>query len=250
MAAANFERALDLVLRHEGGYVDHPRDPGGATNRGITIATLSIWRGKKVTKQDVRDLSLAEAGEIYRAKYWDRVRGDDLPGGIDYCAFDAAVNSGPRRAIRWLQQAVFAAVDGELGPQTLSAVRSANVSWAIRRMARVRLDFLQRLTNWRTFGRGWQRRVDEMERDALRMTEGPATAPSAPETSETPLLRQGDSGEAVARMQALLADYGMHLKADGDFGPKTHIAVKLFQQDNGLTVDGKVGPQTWAALTE
>ncbi len=103
MAAANFERALSLVLKHEGGFADHPADPGGATMMGITQATLAEWRGRPVTKDEVRALSRVEAGAIYRARYWDAVKGDDLPSGLDLAAFDYAVNSGPARAVRTIQ---------------------------------------------------------------------------------------------------------------------------------------------------
>lgn len=249
MAAENFAKALDLVLRHEGLWSDHPRDPGGATMKGVTLRTYAGFLGRDVSKSELRAIPLAHINAIYREGYWDKVNGDDLPAGIDYCAFDAAVNSGPGRAIRWLQQAVLVAVDGDMGPQTLAAVKSVNVPWAIRRMARVRLGFLQSLSTWRTFGRGWERRVDDMEREALAMADSPAPAPSATDTSDKPTLKQGDAGNAVARMQAALVAYGMHLKVDGDFGPKTATALRLFQQDNGLAVDGICGPQSWKELT-
>lgn len=168
MAATSFARALDLVLRHEGGYVDHPRDPGGATNMGITRATLAGWRGTPVTRRDVRRLTLAEAARIYRHLYWDAVCGDELPAGLDYCAFDAAVNSGPARAARWLQRALGVRADGVIGPVTLAAAAAEPVA-AIRRMARARLSFLQRLMTWTTFGRGWSRRVRDMEACAIDM---------------------------------------------------------------------------------
>lgn len=248
MAAESFERALDLVLRHEGLWADHPADPGGATMKGVTLRTYEEYLGRDVSKAELKAIPLAHIRDIYRAGYWNKIHGDDLPAGLDYCAFDAAVNSGPRRAARWLQQAVFAAVDGEIGEQTLAAARSANVPWAIRRMARIRIDFLKRLSTWRHFGRGWERRVEDMERDALRMTDGTATAHSAPETGDGPVLRQGDRGEDVRALQAALADYGLRLVVDGDFGPKTAYAVRLFQMDHGLKPDSICGPNTWAAL--
>jgi hypothetical protein len=103
MTAANFDRALTLVLQSEGGYADDPRDPGGATNRGITRATLARWRGRPVSKAELRALGRAEAAAIYRALYWDALRGDDLPAGLDIALFDYGVNSGPARAARTLQ---------------------------------------------------------------------------------------------------------------------------------------------------
>lgn len=248
MAAENFARALDLVLRHEGLWSDYPRDPGGPTMKGITLRTYADFLGRDVSKSELRAIPLDHIKAIYKQGYWDKVSGDDLPAGIDYCAFDAAVNSGPRRAVVWMQKAMMVAADGDFGPKTLAAAKSANVSWAIRRMVRFRLDFLQSLSTWRTFGRGWQSRVDGVERSALAMADGGLNAHSGAVVADEPILRQGDRGEAVRALQAALARYGMHIEADGDFGPKTHIAVKLFQQDNGLAVDGVAGPQTWGEL--
>lgn len=169
----NFRKALSFVLVHEGGYVDHPLDPGGATNFGITRRTLARWRGIrpwwKLPKLEVRALSRREAGEIYRAKYWDAVSGDDLPSGVDYAIFDYAVNSGPARATRELQRAIGARVDGVVGPMTLKAVSRHHPKTIIRRVLRRRLSFLQRLRTWRAFGRGWSNRVDRVLNNALEM---------------------------------------------------------------------------------
>ena len=112
MARSNVSAALTHVLAQEGGYVDHPADPGGATNKGITIQTLAQWRGHAVTKDDVRNLSIKEAGEMYHARYWQAVHADDLPAGLDLAMFDYAVNSGPARAIKTLQQALGLTPDG------------------------------------------------------------------------------------------------------------------------------------------
>ena len=121
MAAADFERALALVLVHEGGYVDHPADSGDATNLGVTIGTLADWPGRPATKAEVKALTKATVAPIYRRNYWNAVRGDELPFGVDFCVFDVAVNSGKGRAIPSLQRA-FSVVDGgKIGPLTLSA---------------------------------------------------------------------------------------------------------------------------------
>src|SRR5690554_3243462 len=113
MARETFEPALALVLAHEGGYVDHPDDPGGATNKGITQRVYDAWRTSRGRHpRSVAAIRDEEVRAIYREQYWDAVRGDDLPAGIDYCTFDAAVNSGPAQAARWLQRAVGAAPDG------------------------------------------------------------------------------------------------------------------------------------------
>ena len=170
MTATNYRPCLDHVLRWEGGFVDHPKDPGGATNLGITRATLQRHRGRHVTAKDVRALQLSEAAEIYRAGYWMPVRGDDLPKGLDLVAFDAGVNSGPARGARWLQAGLRVPADGRVGPQTLKAARNAPDTVAvIQRACAARMGFLQRLGTWSTFGRGWSRRVADTEAAAVAM---------------------------------------------------------------------------------
>ena len=182
----NFEACLREVLRHEGKWADHPQDPGGATMKGITIGTFAQWKGRKVTKEELRNISDADLRAIYRRKYWDKVRGDDLPAGLDLVAFDAAVNSGPSRGARWLQQALRVTADGKIGPQTIAAARAANSETVIIEACNVRLGFLRGLRTWPTFGRGWQRRVDDVRREALAMA-GPVVRPvSAPRAPATP----------------------------------------------------------------
>ncbi|MBD8906528.1 glycoside hydrolase family 108 protein [Methylorubrum zatmanii] len=177
MAAANFERALALALAHEGGYVDHPKDPGGATNLGVTIGTLSDWLGRPASKAEVRALTRATVAPIYRKNYWDRVRGDDLPAGVDYCVFDFAVNSGVGRAIPSLQRAIGVADDGRIGPLTLAAVKGRAADQVIERICADRLTFLRRLSTWGTFGKGWSRRVEGVRAEALAMVRVPVPVP-------------------------------------------------------------------------
>ncbi len=180
MASASFAEALSLILRHEGGYADHPLDPGGATNLGITRATLADWRGRAVSRAEVRALGQAEAAAIYRQRYWNAVRADDLPAGVDLAVFDAAVNAGPVRAVRWLQAALGVAVDGRIGPQTLAAARRTDRADLIRAISSQRLGFLRRLATFSAFGRGWTRRVAETESAALALAGRRAARPSPP----------------------------------------------------------------------
>ncbi len=163
---STFDRALDAVLRHEGGYVDHPADPGGATKFGITLATLGDWRGRAVTKADVRALMREEAAVIYRARYWDAVRGNELPSGLDLALFDFAVNSGPSRAISTLQEALGVQVDGRIGPVTMAALGTWDTKTLVAALCERRLAFLRRLATFPLFGRGWTRRVEEIAREA------------------------------------------------------------------------------------
>ncbi len=168
--ASRFDACLPIILKHEGGYVDHPADPGGATNLGITHITLAAHRGKPVTKQDVRNLTKAEAAEIYRASYWNAVRADALPPGLDLAVFDFAVNSGPGRAAKTLQRVLGVPQDGVIGPQTLAAIgRAPGVATIIMDLCDARMMFLRGLPTFGTFGKGWTRRVNEIEEAALRV---------------------------------------------------------------------------------
>ncbi|MBO9588288.1 glycoside hydrolase family 108 protein [Devosia sp.] len=166
-----FERCLTEILRHEGGYVDHPSDPGGATNMGITRKTLARWRKVTpwtgVSKAAVAALTRNEAALIYRANYWNTAKAGSMPSGVDLALFDFAVNSGPDRAVRVLQAALGVAADGEIGPVTLVAVEAADPRRLINALCDRRLSFLQRLTSFAVFGRGWTRRVAEIRAAAL-----------------------------------------------------------------------------------
>lgn len=176
----NFAKCLKEVLKHEGGWADHPKDPGGATMKGITIGTYRQWKGRPVTKAELRAISDAEVAAIYRRNYWNKVRGDDLPSGLDLVAFDAAVNSGPARGARWLQTALGVAADGMIGPKTIAAAQSADPETVINLALDVRLSFLKGLKTWQTFGKGWTRRVQSVRVVAIDMV-------AKPHVKETPV---------------------------------------------------------------
>lgn len=164
-----FDHALAHVLKHEGGFVHHPKDPGGATNKGVTQATYDDWRVRQgLPKRSVRQIEAAEISAIYKREYWDRVRGDDLPAGVDYAVFDLAVNSGVSRAARFLQEAAGVAQDGIIGPQTIAAAK-ADPDGVVERLMDRRLRFLRGLETWNTFGRGWTTRCSDVRRIALEM---------------------------------------------------------------------------------
>ena len=165
----NFDSALAAVLHHEGGYVNHPKDPGGMTNLGVTKRVWEEWVGHQVDEQAMRGLTPEKVAPMYKAKYWDRVRGDDLPAGVDYVVFDAAINSGPGRAAKWLQTAVGAVPDGAIGSGTLRAVADLPVDDVLSKYQQTRLVFLQSLPTWDTFGKGWGRRVTEVASAAQQM---------------------------------------------------------------------------------
>lgn len=165
MVASNFKRALGRVLVHEGGYVHHPRDPGGATNQGVTQRTYDAYRrGKGLRLRSVRMLTADERDVIYRQQYWDAVSGDKLPDGVDYVVFDGGANSSPKQSIKWLQRALGAAytgrVDGVIGIATLAALKETeNHDALIDRICDRRMAFLRALDTWGDFGKGWTRRV-------------------------------------------------------------------------------------------
>lgn len=165
----NFGKALAAVLRHEGGFVNHPADPGGMTNLGCTKATWEQWVGRKVTETEMRALTPSDVAPLYKKRYWDKVMGDDLPTGVDYAVFDAAVNSGVTRASRWLQQAVGVTDDGVIGPKTLIAVKATDPLTLVQWFNKRRAEFLKGLTTWDAFGKGWGRRVMEVNATARQM---------------------------------------------------------------------------------
>lgn len=154
----NFDAAFQHVLKHEGGYVHHPSDPGGATNMGITeaVARRVGYRGP------MQDLPVELAKRIYREDYWNAVRADQLPPAVRYAVFDAAVNSGVAQSVRWLQRALGVQDDGVLGPITLSTANQANPDALRARLVAQRLTFLTNLNTFGTFGRGWTRRCCEI----------------------------------------------------------------------------------------
>jgi lysozyme family protein len=172
MAEDNFERVMYEVFKHEGGYVDHPADPGGATNMGVTFAVLQSWRGKPITKQDVKDLTQEEAMEIYKMNYWRPTKCGQLPAGVDLVMMDGAVNSGIARAPKWIQLAVGVEPDGRVGPMTIGAARDMNPIKIIDAALDARLNFLKRLKHWDTFGKGWGRRVESVREVAKEMAMG------------------------------------------------------------------------------
>lgn len=169
MVASNFDKSLNYAFRSEGGYVDDPKDRGGATNLGVTFKVLQAYRGRPITKEDVKRLTKAEAGEIYRKQYWDAVKADDLPSGVDYFLFDFAINSGPARAVISLQRVLRVKQDGILGLLTLDKLKELDVIDVIDKLWEERLRFLKQTHGWARFGKGWNKRVVEATLKAKRM---------------------------------------------------------------------------------
>jgi lysozyme family protein len=164
-----FEACLAVVLASEGGFVDDPADPGGATNLGITRATLSSWLGRPATIAEVEALTPATAGAIYRARYWNPAHAGDCPPGVDLMVFDEAVNQGVGRAIASLQTATGLAPNGAFGAATRTAVAAAHPGQLIRAIAADRARHYRSLPTFPRFGRGWLARVARPAQAALAM---------------------------------------------------------------------------------
>lgn len=162
--ADKFVNILPLVLAHEGGYVNHPQDPGGATNKGVTQRVYDEYRRNRgLEPRSVRSITTTEVRNIYRFQYWDMINGDRLPAGIDYAVFDYCVNSGANRAAKDIQREVGAKVDGQIGEETIRKIREAADRDEVGLIASYcgrRMRFLRSLKTWGTFGRGWTRRVN------------------------------------------------------------------------------------------
>jgi lysozyme family protein len=174
---ANWDFAFTKMIGHEGGFTDDVRDPGnklpdgrpGSTNLGVTQKAWEAYLGRQVTHEEMKALTPVLVKPFYKHRYWDMIRGDDLPHGVDYVAFDTCVNSGPKRAAIILQEAVNANPDGSIGPMTLRAVQSQPSDVLVKDYCARRLAFMKSLPTWETYGKGWERRVKEVEAMALKL---------------------------------------------------------------------------------
>ncbi|MAK51058.1 glycosyl hydrolase 108 family protein [Marinobacter sp.] len=167
----NFVKSLETVLKHEGGYVDHPKDPGGRTNMGITQAVYEKYLNRTVTEEEMKNIKIGDVRIIYKENYWDKIKGDDLPSGVDFCVFDWAVNSGVSRASKALQKIIGAKADGVIGPNTLKAVESADSEVIIQQLTEAREDFYKRLSTFDTFGKGWLSRNEKTAMLSLELNQ-------------------------------------------------------------------------------
>jgi lysozyme family protein len=165
----NWEESLKHILKYEGGYVHHKDDPGGRTNLGVTQRVWEEWTGKPATETDMRSLTVEMVSPLYKKRYWDAVRGDDLPSGVDLCVFDCAVNAGVGRASKFLQQAVGVTADGQIGPATMAAVAKKEPVSIIADFCHLREAHYKSLSTFATFGKGWMRRLDSVEAESKHM---------------------------------------------------------------------------------
>lgn len=161
---ASFAHVMPKILIHEGGKVNHPKDPGGRTNQGVIQRVYDGWRQRQgLPIRTVYDMEPHERDDIYKKQYWDAVKGDQLPQGVDYVVMDGAVNSGPSQSIKWLQRALGVKADGVIGQSTLAAVEAVNDHDSlIAKILQRREAFLRALKTFQTFGKGWMNRVNQV----------------------------------------------------------------------------------------
>lgn len=189
MASSSYDSALARLLQHEGGYTNHPSDPGGPTNFGITIHDYRKYVKPDATAADVKAMTLDEAKRIYRTKYWDAQRCDDLPAGVDYAVFDYGVNSGIGRSGKVLRRCLDLPDDSSVvNDRVVAAVAGADAKALVAAICDERLRFLQRLKTWDVFGKGWGRRVAEVKSVSLALAGG---APGKSKVAGAPVAGKG-----------------------------------------------------------
>ena len=163
----NFKECLALVLKSEGGWVNNPKDPGGETNLGVTKAVWEEWVGHPVNS--MKNLTPELVAPLYEQRYWRPCYGEVLPRGLDLLSFSMAVNAGPGRSVKLLQQSLGCIPDGVIGPATRSLICASNPATLISKFSETRREYYRALKNFPVFGHGWLSRVDREEKEALDM---------------------------------------------------------------------------------
>ena len=166
---SSWQKAFEMMLASEGGYVNHPSDPGGMTNLGVTKRVWEEWVGRESNEKEMRSLTPEMVEPLYKRKFWDAVRGDELPAGISYLIFDFAVNAGVGRSIKTLQSAVGVTPDGGFGPMTMAAVQAVDPVELVEKFSQAKEDFYRSLNTFETFGKGWLNRVAAVKVKATTM---------------------------------------------------------------------------------
>lgn len=169
----NFDTAMRYLLApdREGGFNNDAQDPGGMTNLGVTAKQWEMWTRAPVTEHIMRNLNAVAVTPFYRQRYWDPIKADAYPSGVDHLVFDMAVNSGPGRAVKTLQGVLGVPQDGSVGMVTLGALGHRHAPDVIPAFSAARLAYLQGLDGWAHFGAGWERRVQEVAAEALRLSQ-------------------------------------------------------------------------------
>ena len=165
----NWDASFNWLMEDEGGFVNDPRDKGGMTNLGVTQANWEAYVGRPVVEKEMRALTPDVVKPFYKTRYWNKIKGDGLPSGVDYCVFDMAVNSGPGQAARFIQRVCAVTADGIIGPKTLDAIHSDDPAELINAFCDDRLEWLKTLSSFKTFGKGWTARVERVRSRALSL---------------------------------------------------------------------------------
>lgn len=252
MAAENFSKSMPHVLAYEGGYSNHPKDPGGVTLQGVIQRVYDGYRKNRGRPQKPLTKSMLgtaewvrECDDIYRRQYWDAVQGDKLPGGVDFVVFDGAVNSGPKQSIKWLQRALrMNNVDGVIGQATLGALDSVtDCDLLIADICAQRLRFMQALDTWSTFKKGWTSRVAAVKKTGQAWASGSVGPVPAPLDAPAPKAIIEDAKKAPPRAPGDLAAGGgsatvVISQATDALTPLASMSEKIGYIVAGLTVLG------------
>jgi lysozyme family protein len=166
---SDFKECLELVLKSEGGFVNHPSDPGGMTNLGVTKKVWEDFVGHPVSEADMRALTPEKVAPLYEQKYWRPTYCEVLPRGLSLLIFSMGINAGPGRGVKLLQSSIGCVADGVIGPRTMELIKSADVTDLIQKYSNARRDYYKSLKTFEVFGKGWLARVDREEKEALNM---------------------------------------------------------------------------------
>jgi lysozyme family protein len=174
---SNWDKSFNMVIAHEGGFTNDERDPGnklpdgrkGSTMLGCTQANWEKYVGHTVTQDDMKLLKKEDVKPLYKRDYWDAVRGDDLPAGVDYAVFDFAINAGPAAARKMIQKALGVTADGSIGPATLKAIQDAEGKDLLEKFSHSKEAFYKSLSTFPTYGKGWLKRVADVQTSASTM---------------------------------------------------------------------------------
>ncbi|GGC52454.1 glycoside hydrolase family 108 protein [Chelatococcus reniformis] len=256
----NQASALVRVLVYEGGRVDDPRDPGGRTNRGVTQRVYNAFRRRKgLANRDVYLITGGEVAEVYEGQYWDKIRGDELPGGVDLVVFDGAVNSGPVQAVKWLQRCLGVKADGIVGAVTLQGAREhPDHDRLIADICERRMIFLRALRTWAVFGRGWTSRVGNVRAAGQALASGaggPGPVFSAAGSAKAPIEAARSAppkgvadalagGGVVTTALTQITDAVTPL---ADRLPAMAVVVTVLTAAGAFAVAGGVAYRLWAA---
>jgi lysozyme family protein len=234
MATWTYDEALRRLLVHEGGYSNHPSDPGGPTNFGITIFDYRKYINSNGTASDVRNMSVQQAKAIYKSKYWNAMRCDDLPPGVDYAIFDYGVNSGTGRAPKVLKRVLgIDASNSTVTSEVISAAKKRDAKALVEAICNERLRFLQALRTWPTFGAGWGRRVKEVRQAGIAMaTRGTPTTQKIDDGAKAPGRGQVPEPKVAKEVIRTGVPSGGAVVGVGFWGwiaahPKTSIVIVL-----------------------